>query len=442
MPRLSLYRPNKTADYEFLDKVIYEQFSIGGTDLYVHKYLGPVNPSEDDATADVPQYETRSETNIQDMLFLENRDRKYDSDVYTMRGIYNVSDTDFNLSQFGLFLSNDTLFITIHQNSSVKTLGRKIMSGDVIELPHLVDEYALNDYSVALKRFYVVEDVNRAAEGFSQTWFPHLYRVKCKQMVDSQEFADILDRDAGDEDGNTLRDVLSTFETEMQINNAVVAQAEADAAPDFGAYNAPGKFRFVDVNGDGEINDDDRTEIGSPHPDFTYGINLNLSYKNIALNVFGNGSQGNDLYNYVRYFADFNTFQGNRSVRALREAWQPTNPSAPRSQWIAANPDATSPIMDANDQTSSRTSSYLIEDGSYFRLRNIQLTYTFGNAINDALGISGGNIYIQGQNLLTITNYSGLNPEVSEGNDVTLGYDGGYMPVSKTILVGLNLNLF
>lgn len=230
MPRLSLYRPNKTADYEFLDKVIYEQFSIGGTDLYVHKYLGPVNPSEDDATADAPQYETRSETNIQDMLFLENRDRKYDSDVYTMRGIYNVSDTDFNLSQFGLFLSNDTLFITIHQNSSVKTLGRKIMSGDVIELPHLVDEYALNDYSVALKRFYVVEDVNRAAEGFSQTWFPHLYRVKCKQMVDSQEFADILDRDAGDEDGNTLRDVLSTFETEMQINNAVVAQAEADAA--------------------------------------------------------------------------------------------------------------------------------------------------------------------------------------------------------------------
>ena len=229
MPRLSLYRPNKTADYNFLDKVIYEQFSIGGTDLFVHKYIGPVNPGDEDATADQPQYDTINETNIQDMLFLENRDRKYDSDVYNMRGIYNVSDTDFNLSQFGLFLSNDTLFVTIHINSSVKTLGRKIMSGDVIELPHLLDEYALNDYSVALKRFYVVEDVNRAAEGFSQTWLPHLYRVKCKQLVDSQEFADILDREAGDEDGNTLRDVLSTFETEMQINNAVVAQAEADA---------------------------------------------------------------------------------------------------------------------------------------------------------------------------------------------------------------------
>ena len=92
------------------------------------------------------------------------------------------------------------------------------------------------------------------------------------------------------------------------------------------------------------------------------------------MNVFGNGVQGNDVYNYVRYFADFNTFQGNRSVRALEEAWQPSNPSAPRSQWTA-NPDATSPIMDANDQISSRT-SYLIEDASYFRLRNVQLTYT------------------------------------------------------------------
>ena len=170
MPRLSLYRPNKTKDYEFLDKVIYEQFSIGGTDINVHKYIGPKNPSDANATASEPQYDIVKETNIQDMLFLENRDRKYDPDVYNMRAIYNISDTDFNLSQFGLFLQNDTLFMTIHINSSVKTLGRKILSGDVVEFPHLIDEYALNDYSVALKRYYVVEDVNRAAEGFSQTW--------------------------------------------------------------------------------------------------------------------------------------------------------------------------------------------------------------------------------------------------------------------------------
>ena len=222
------------------------------------------------------------------------------------------------------------------------------------------------------------------------------------------------------------------------------SQAEADAWAPYGStgYNAPGKFKYADINGDGEINDDDRTIIGNPHPDFVYGINLNLAYRNFNLNIFGNGVQGNDVYNYVRYFADFNTFQGNRSTRALTEAWQPSNPSAPRAQWTAANPNATSPIMDANDQISSRTSSYLIEDASYFRLRNIQLTYSFDDAINTALGISGGQIYLQGQNLFTITNYSGLNPEIQTGNDIQLGYDGGFMPVSKTLIVGLNISLF
>jgi hypothetical protein len=231
MPRLSLYKPEKGRDYDFLDRQITEMFTVGGTDIFVHKYLGPENPDDADATADRPQYASVKETNIQDLLFMENRDRKYDPDVYTMRGIYNVQDIDFNLSQFGLFLDNDTLFMTIPINYSVKTLGRKIMSGDVIELPHLRDEYALNDYSVALKRFYVVEDVNRASEGFSPTWYPHLYRLKLKQIVDSQEFKEILDLPV-DEDapnGQSLRDLLSTYSKEMEINDAVVAQAEADA---------------------------------------------------------------------------------------------------------------------------------------------------------------------------------------------------------------------
>src|SRR5210317_151642 len=230
----------------------------------------------------------------------------------------------------------------------------------------------------------------------------------------------------------------------FQVLGIFQSQSEADAWAPYGStgYNAPGKFKYADINNDGEINDDDRTIIGNPHPDFVYGINLNLAYQNFNLNIFGNGVQGNDVYNYVRYFADFNTFQGNRSTRALNEAWQPSNPSAPRAQWVAANPNATSPIMDANDQVSSRPSTYLIEDGSYFRLRNIQLTYDFGDSIKDALGISGGQVYLQGQNLFTITNYSGLNPEIQTGNDIQLGYDGGFMPVSKTLIIGLNVSLF
>lgn len=196
-------------------------FTVGGTDLFVHKYIG----TDDGETV-------KDETQIQDMMFLENRDRKYDSDVYTMRGIYNLQDIDFDLSQFGLFLSNDILFLTIHIRSSVATLGRKIMPGDVIELPHLKDEYAANDYSIALKRFYVVEDINRAAEGFSPTWYPHLYRLKLKQIIDSQEYADILDQPANEDEPaeGSLRDLLSTYEREMQINDAVVSEAEAAAS--------------------------------------------------------------------------------------------------------------------------------------------------------------------------------------------------------------------
>ena len=293
MPRLSLYKPEKGNDYTFMDKQIHEMFTVGGTDIFVHKYLGPNNPDEADATADQPRYDAVKETNIQDMLFLENRDRKYDPDIYTMRGIYNVQDIDFDMSQFGLFLANDTLFMTIHINSSVKTLGRKIMSGDVIELPHLKDEYAANDYSYALKRFYVVEDVNRAAEGFSPTWYPHLYRIKLKQIVDSQEFKEILDLPAQEGSSDTLRDVLSTYEKEMNINNSVIAQAEADSAKS--GYNISHYYTLA-TNADGTValktadeTDIDASNIGtttdmiSDRPDRS-------GYQGYLLGVEGNNS--------------------------------------------------------------------------------------------------------------------------------------------------------
>jgi hypothetical protein len=176
MPRLSLYKPERGNDYEFLDKQILEMFTIGGTDIHIYKYIGT-----DDGTT------VKDHTQIQDMMFLENRDRSYDPDIYRLRGIYSVQDNDFDLSQFGLFLSNDTLFMTIHIRDSVKMIGRKIMSGDVFELPHLKDEYAENDHALALKRFYVVEEVTRAADGYSQTWWPHLYSLhtkrKCKLIM-------------------------------------------------------------------------------------------------------------------------------------------------------------------------------------------------------------------------------------------------------------------
>lgn len=230
MPRLSLYRPEKGNDYKFIDKNIWELFQVGGTDVLIHKYLGPGASLNE--TPSTPTYTEDNPFQIQDLLFLENRDRKYDPDIYVLRGVYNIQDTDFNLSQFGLFLQNDTIFITFHLNDTVEKLGRKLISGDVIELPHLKDEFALNDLQFALKRFYVIEEVTRAAEGFSVTWYPHLYRAKCKPLVDSQEFKQILDQLQVDCEGNetntTLRDVVSTYEKEMQITQAILDQAEAD----------------------------------------------------------------------------------------------------------------------------------------------------------------------------------------------------------------------
>jgi len=192
MPRLSLYRPEKQNDYRFLDRTISEQFTVGGTDLYIHKYLGPQDngPSADFTQ---PQYNTLDPLNIQDLLFLENRDRKYAKDIYRLRGHYNVQNLDFDLSQFGLFLSNDTIFITVHYNDMIDVVGRKLMVGDVIELPHLMDYNPLNEeFPTALKRFYQITDANYASEGFAIDWYPHLWRIKCEPLVDSQEFSNIL----------------------------------------------------------------------------------------------------------------------------------------------------------------------------------------------------------------------------------------------------------
>lgn len=231
MPRLSLYKSEKGNDFKFIDKNINEQFQIGGVDIMIHKYLGPVNPSSEDATPAVPVNTGNiPELGIQDLIFMENRDRHYDSNVYRLRGIYTMTDLDFNLSQFGLFLQNDTVLIYFHLRSTVDSLGRKLMSGDVFELPHLKDEYALDESSVALKRFYVVEDVTRPSTGFSQTWYPHLLRAKCVPLVDSQEFKEILDLPSGD-GNNTLRDLISTYNKSIEINNSIIAQAEADAEP-------------------------------------------------------------------------------------------------------------------------------------------------------------------------------------------------------------------
>ena len=190
-----MWRPNRSADYQFIDRTISEMYTVGGLDLYIHKYLGPQTGDVGDADATLPVYDTQNPLFIEDLLLLENRDRAYDPDVFVMRGVYRTQDVDFDLTQFGLFLNNDTLFITFSYNDMIDTFGRKLMAGDVIEVPNLKDYNPLNTGLVrALPRYYVIQDANFAQEGFSVTWLPHLWRVKATPMVASQEFDQITNK--------------------------------------------------------------------------------------------------------------------------------------------------------------------------------------------------------------------------------------------------------
>lgn len=239
MPPLTMWKGVnvKTNDYKFFDRQVSEMFRIGGTEFWIHKYLGP---KEQPATGDATQPEIKDDDvmAIQDMLNMEIRDRKYDQDVYSLKGHYQVSDTEFDLRQFGLFLSNDTIFITFHLNDMVNSIGRTLMSGDVIEILHRRDDLVMGQEGYGISKYYVIQEGTRPAEGYSPTWWAHMWRVKCSPMTDSQEFNDILNKPALDINGDpikkpngkptSIKDLLSTYEEEIAISDAIVAQAEAE----------------------------------------------------------------------------------------------------------------------------------------------------------------------------------------------------------------------
>jgi len=342
MPRLSMWRDNHSNDYRFFDKRISEEFTIGGTGVYLHKYIGTNSQanayaltSEVSANTTVltfanvssfepgqtvqgigiaanttivvanttantvtisanttttiangtpvsvywkdweqPVYQNQSAQNIQDLLFLENRDRKYDEDVYVMRGIYTVNDNDFDLTQFGLFLNADTVYMTFHLNDMIATLGRKIMSGDVIELPHKKDYYPLDaTIPAVLKRFYVVQDCTFSSEGFSQTWWPHLWRIKMTPLVDAQEYKDILNNiTASENTSETIGNVSSNFSKLLQINDAIINQAEQDVDK---SGNNMDELYIVPIAADGGPGDP--TGLGADDTDTYAGSSRTLS---------------------------------------------------------------------------------------------------------------------------------------------------------------------
>ena len=245
MPPLTLWKGAsvRTNDYKLFDRLISEEYRVGGTEFLVHKYLGP-KPSNASGDFTLPNTAldslnsgTTNVLEIQDVLNMEIRDRAYDQDVVALKGHYAISDTEFDLRQFGLFLSNETIFITFHLNDMVNSVGRTLMSGDVIEISHRRDDLALGDF--VLPKYYVVQEGARPAEGYSPTWWPHIWRVKCDPITDSQEYRDILQKPAKDLNGDpipnpngtgtlTMADMLSVYNREIAINDQIVAQATAE----------------------------------------------------------------------------------------------------------------------------------------------------------------------------------------------------------------------
>ncbi|SIO52308.1 SusC/RagA family TonB-linked outer membrane protein [Chitinophaga niabensis] len=191
----------------------------------------------------------------------------------------------------------------------------------------------------------------------------------------------------------------------------------------------PGDRRYKDINPDGVINSSDRVILGHAQPDYTFGFTNNFSFKGFDLSIFFQGVEGNSIFNLNRFELESQTGVSNQ-LASVKDRWTPANPSQ------------TIPRASANGQPYQVTSRQ-VEDGSYIRLRNIQLGYNFPSSLLKRAGLTNVKIYVSAQNLLTFTDYSGFDPEVSRFGQENLsqGTDYGSYPASKIFLVGVNIGL-
>lgn len=220
---------------------------------------------------------------------------------------------------------------------------------------------------------------------------------------------------------------LSTFYG-YKIAGIFQTQAEVDAAPKFGTYNRVGVWKLTDVNNDGVINSSDRTFLGSPIPKFQIGTDIILKYKAFDFNAFLFWNYGNKIFNYTKWFTDLRGFVGGVSSRALTDSWSPQNTGG------------TLPILNSNDAVSGQLSTdYYIEPGSYLRFRQVQLGYTLPGSIAKKIGLRRARVYVQGQNLFTITKYSGPDPDINVlGDELQMGVDQFRTPAPSVFLMGVN----
>jgi TonB-linked outer membrane protein, SusC/RagA family len=202
------------------------------------------------------------------------------------------------------------------------------------------------------------------------------------------------------------------------------SQQEVDDYIQTGAR--PGDLRFVDTNNDGAINNNDRTNIGDPFPDLTYGLRLGLDYKNFDLQLVMQGTLGNDIMNIAKIDMKSGVGWYNAPKELMDEAWSPTNPS--NTQFA----------INATNTNNLQVSDWLVEDGSYLRMKSLQVGYTFPKTMMEAIKLQNIRIWAGGYNLLTFTKYSGLDPEIGSGSPLSMGVDQGYYPQAKSFMFGIN----
>ena len=190
---------------------------------------------------------------------------------------------------------------------------------------------------------------------------------------------------------------------------------------------APGDIKFKDVNGDGVVNDDDRTFIGNPNPNFTYGLNNTFSFGGFDLNVFLQGSQGNDVYNLNRYYLEGGLAAATNAGTIALDRWTPTNTNTTIPRAVFNDPNQ-----------NNRISSHYIENGSYMRIKLLTLGYSLPASVLSAVHSQRIRVYVSAQNLLTVTKYTGFDPELgNQGN--SFGVDRGIYPQARVFLAGVNL---
>lgn len=202
----------------------------------------------------------------------------------------------------------------------------------------------------------------------------------------------------------------------------------------------PGDFRFKDLNGDGKITADDRTYLGSPLPDFVFGVPINLQYDGFSLSLFFQGQTGNKIFNVMDYYL-YNAAEGN-CYADLREKHWSGQISEPRA-FYPLNTNNEVPDLDPNDAARNfRASDFLVKDGSYLRLKEVRFSYTFPQSKIAKLGLSSLTLSATAYNMLTFTKYDGFDPEVgkvtgSEGNNLSMGVDHGNYPQARSFSFGL-----